>query len=387
MAPRVFLGYGSEPKLSRESLHAAAAVLTNTGVVQATSWEDLRVAGRVIIKTVLREIDSSNSCLFDLSTMNENVLFELGYAIAKAKPVMLLLDQSDAHAKAIWKEFRLLKQVGYTGWTNADDIRKAYLAAAPHDAETTLYDDLIEPELETHAAGSIFFVPTYHATDAAKQIDRRLNQEIQRGIRLLSSDPTESSLNTLGWYANKAYETDCSIIHFESPRRELASLHNPRSALVAGIAVGMERPLLMIAEEEYSPPLDYEGLLRNYSSARECSLIVDEWLREQNLQPRSGSRTIRRRLTTELRTLRFGEHVAENEIDYLSEYFVETAGFEDVVASRDALFVGRKGTGKTANMLQAAARLSEDARNLVVVIKPASYEFASLLAMLANVSV
>ena len=48
------------------------------------------------------------------------------------------------------------------------------------------------------------------------------------------------------------------------------------------------------------------------------------------------------------------------------------------------LFVGRKGSGKTANMLQAAARLQEDARNLVVVIKPAGYDFSALLALLAS---
>jgi hypothetical protein len=74
------------------------------------------------------------------------------------------------------------------------------------------------------------------------------------------------------------------------------------------------------------------------------------------------------RLSAELRTLRFGEHVAENEIDTLSEYFIDTSALDDVLAVRNSLFVGRKGTGKTANMLQAAARLAEDVRNLVVVI-------------------
>ena len=48
------------------------------------------------------------------------------------------------------------------------------------------------------------------------------------------------------------------------------------------------------------------------------------------------------------------------------------------------LFVGRKGAGKTANMLQAAARLQENARNLVVVIKPASYDFTAFLSLLKD---
>jgi len=119
-----------------------------------------------------------------------------------------------------------------------------------------------------------------------------------------------------------------------------------------------------------------------YGSARECAAALESWLEERALRPRSAKRLQKVRLSTELRTLRFGEPVAENEIDTLSDYFIETAAFDDVIRERNALFVGRKGTGKTANMFQAAARLAEDARNLVIVIKPASYEFASLLSVL-----
>jgi hypothetical protein len=143
----------------------------------------------------------------------------------------------------------------------------------------------------------------------------------------------------------------------------------------------------MLAEEDYSPPLDYENLLSVYRTGRECELIFDNWLKERNLKPRGGNRTPRVRLATELRALRFGEHVAENEVDNLTDYFIVTGAFDDVMADRNALFVGRKGTGKTANMLQAAARLSEDARNLVVVIKPAAYEFTSLLELLDRLPV
>lgn len=186
------------------------------------------------------------------------------------------------------------------------------------------------------------------------------------------------------WYARKIYDTHCTIIHFEAPRRELADLHNPRSAFVAGLAVGLDRPVLMLAESEYLPPLDYQHLLKTYDSARECEVLLNDWLLDLNLQPVAGTRTQKVKLATELRSLRFGEHVAENERDTLSEYFIDTAAFNDVMAVRNALFLGRKGAGKTANMLQAAARLSEDARNLVIVIKPAAYEFTGLVALLSS---
>lgn len=387
MTGTIFFGYASKPEVNRETLHTATREIAASGVTNAMSWEDLAVSGRIIVKRVIEAIDQASACAFDITTLNENVLFELGYAIARAKPVWILLDKTDVEAKQRWRQFELLKSVGYVGWSNAEDIKANFLSRRPDLEDKTLYDDLIEPELGAYISASLFYLPAFHNTEPARLIDRRLNHELVRGVRLISADPTESALNPLPWYASKVYESDCTIVHFESPRRELATLHNPRSALVAGMARGLDRKVLMLAEEDYSPPLDYGDLLKVYRSARECEAILDRWLREVNLEPRGGTRTPRVRLAAELRTLRFGEHVAENELDNLSDYFVATGSFDDVIADRNALFVGRKGTGKTANMLQAAARLSGDARNLVVVIKPASYEFTSLLALLESLPV
>jgi len=85
-----------------------------------------------------------------------------------------------------------------------------------------------------------------------------------------------------------------------------------------------------------------------------------------------------------LRDLRLGDPVAENEEDSLSAYFLETASFREVLADRATVFVGRKGSGKTANLLQAAERLRADHRNLVCIVKPVWYEWESLLRLLTE---
>jgi hypothetical protein len=140
----------------------------------------------------------------------------------------------------------------------------------------------------------------------------------------------------------------------------------------------------MLAEEDYSPPLDYQDRLKHYRSAEQCSEYLNNWLIEQQIRPDERYRTRRLQLVTQLKGLTFGEHVAENESDSLSDYFIETAAFDQALKSRLMLFVGRKGAGKTANMLQAAARLQEDAKNVVVVIKPAAYDFSALLALMRD---
>jgi hypothetical protein len=49
---------------------------------------------------------------------------------------------------------------------------------------------------------------------------------------------------------------------------------------------------------------------------------------------------------------------------------------------RQSIFVGRKGTGKTANLLVMAQALNEEARTHVCVIKPEGYEVEGILRML-----
>jgi hypothetical protein len=384
MTAQVFFGYASKPELSRETLYSASEEIASTGLVEILSWESLKVGGRVVITAILDAIDDSELAVFDVSTLNENVLFEVGYAIGRAKGIWLLLDTTDKEAKWLWKKFRLLSSVGYVSWVNSEDIKIAFLRDQPHQSESTIFDDLIEPNLTPAIGASIFYFPSFHDIDASKELGRRLDAEARRGVRLLSADPTESAISPLAWYAEKVNGTSGTVVHFEASRRDLAPLHNARAALVAGMARGMEKPVLMLAEEDYSAPFDYQDMLKPYSTARECRRYADEWLRELDLTPDPSFRVQRLQQVTELRGLRFGEHVAENEAGGLSEYFVETAAFDQVMASRNTLFIGRKGAGKTANMFQAAARLQEDARNLVAVIKPATYEFESLLSFLTE---
>jgi len=66
----------------------------------------------------------------------------------------------------------------------------------------------------------------------------------------------------------------------------------------------------------------------------------------------------------------------------LAEYFVETAAFDEVLNSKVMVFVGRKGTGKTANLLRAGEILEDDRRRLVSIIKPFGYELEAVVRLL-----
>lgn len=101
-ASTVFFGYPSKPEFSRETLERAADSLRDRFGLDVKTWEDLSIGGRVLIEEITRAIDEAEVSVFDITLLSENVLFELGYAIAADRRIWLLRDTSDERAAERW---------------------------------------------------------------------------------------------------------------------------------------------------------------------------------------------------------------------------------------------------------------------------------------------
>jgi len=134
--------------------------------------------------------------------------------------------------------------------------------------------------------------------------------------------------------------------------------------------------------------LTTETYYSNIKTAGEAAGHLEEWLKgiEKALYERQKPQVAyvaSLRLATELKSLQFGESAAENEAEELvNKYFVETAAYRDAFEGRHGIFVGRKGAGKTANLLMLDAELRKNRRNLVCVIKPVAYELQGIIELL-----
>lgn len=64
-------------------MRAAVSSLNSSGLVNLKTWEDCRVGGKVIIQEICSEISQSQLFCADLTHVNPNVMFELGFAIAQ----------------------------------------------------------------------------------------------------------------------------------------------------------------------------------------------------------------------------------------------------------------------------------------------------------------
>lgn len=379
MAPEgIFFAYAGNPPLRAETLRAAISALNERGV-KASGWENLGIEGQLLIATICDEINRSSAVVADVSTMNSNVLFEAGYALGKNKVLWLVLDDTDESALRVWNDLALLSTVGRFGYKgNSEELSARIVAERPDQDEPKLFDTLLAGA-SAREPSAIFAPSLPFKTNAAASLSKMLERDTTLKI-LGSSD--DLGLAPLQFYVREIYRSSAAIFHLLPPNRVRANEHNARASFLAGVAYGLDLPLLMVVESGFAAPLDYKDLLFVYPTSAALQEHVRSWL--MNLPKPSGSnkRLGRLALDIELPIRSFGQYVAEYEVDDLNDYFIETSEFRAILDGTAKVFVGRKGTGKSATMTQAVAELRKDRRNLVVPIKPSSYELAGLLELL-----
>lgn len=386
-----FFAYPSQPRSVGDSVSAAIDELNQAGEVELVPWSRLSVTGKVIIDEILHNINDSELLCADITGANANVLFELGYAIAKNKRVWLCVDRTYTDSNAKLDSLRFLTTVGYASYENSRDIvRQFYVDRPQDDLGNTIFSRSIQPNLPASAQNfQVLYVKSLHENEAAIRIARRVADS---RLSVIIDDPRESPIQPLAWYGSQVYLSAAVLCHLTDPKRDRAPIFNARAAFVAGMAHAMGKQLLMLVEGEYLAPVDYRDLVQHYGNARAAVTSVDTWLaaleRDQQVLDKRRSEYFQTvALATQLKSLQIGEYIAENEVAKLTEeYFVETAAYAEAASGRHTVFVGRKGTGKTATFLKLAADLATDRRNVVVSIRPVAYEVQGVVKLLSGIA-
>ena len=87
------------------------------------------------------------------------------------------------------------------------------------------------------------------------------------------------------------------------------------------------------------------------------------------------------RVHTQLEKISFGASAAENEFRELAGYYLDTDQFQRAMRGEVRLVVGRKGSGKTAVFAQVRDRTRQNAKNVVVDLRPDGYQLIKFKEM------
>jgi hypothetical protein len=382
-----FVAYPSSPLARAEAIETAIKNIQAGAVFDMLGWRDLSVNGRVIISAICDEIRKRDLFIADVTGLNPNVLFELGYAIALRKRVWLLLDPSIERAKVDFERFQLLTTIGYQPYSNSQAIENGFYKDQPYmNLDQDVYRDLVQSTAAVSKKDALLYLKCDVDTEASIRVSQRISRA---GLPSVVDDPREVRVQAFSWYVQQASAASAVVCHLLSTEHKGWELHNAKHALISGLAHGLGKPLLMLAHEPYISPIDYRDLLRIHPTAAAAEAFFDGWI--SPIVEAYEKRAIEQetyeaeaRAQGELRNIAIGDPIAEFESNQLTEYFVPTAAYSEALRSKHSIFVGRKGTGKTATLYKLAEELAADIRNYVCVVKPVDYELQGLLEMLAQ---
>ena len=383
--PKCFVAYATSLPGKGDAIEAAVSELNQGQLVMATSWASLAVTGRPIIGTICEEIRKSDLLIADITNLNPNVLFELGFAVTQPKRLWLIFNPKVAGAKVLFDRFQLLTTIGYSAYSNSREIIDHFYKEEPYNnLDQTLLADLTQSATVTTRKNSILYIKPEVSTEAVTKITRRV---AAAPIPSIIDDPKEIGVQPLEWYIGNVKAAKAVICHFLSDDYDDVRISNAKNAFVAGLAFGLRKPLLMLAHKPYQSPIDYHDLLRVHEDAKQAEVFYQDWLG----RILEADKHVVERMTLHneavaahggLMELNIGDPIAEYESEELFEYFIPTSAYADALNGQYSIFVGRKGAGKTATLIKVADELRSDPRNHICIIKPVDYELEGLLAIL-----
>jgi nucleoside 2-deoxyribosyltransferase len=128
----VFFVYPSRPEPIAATVEAAAVKLERSEPTwSCITWKQLPVAGRSIFCEICKAIRRSVTVVADVTTLNFNLLFEIGFIIGLGVPVIPIRDTSYQADRRAFEELGLLDTLGYVDFTNSEELQDALVSRVP----------------------------------------------------------------------------------------------------------------------------------------------------------------------------------------------------------------------------------------------------------------
>ena len=120
-----FVAYSSrDQSLARMISGAVSRANAKTKQIRYEPWESNDIAGTPLISPIVERIEESSFIVADVTYLNPNVVYEIGFAIGNKKRAFLIRHKGSTGDKALSQEVGIFDTLGLTGYTIALCILK-----------------------------------------------------------------------------------------------------------------------------------------------------------------------------------------------------------------------------------------------------------------------
>ena len=361
--------YPSEPQQLAFTIHAAATSLRQRDPgTRWLTWEDFKTSGQVIFCEICKNLRHTDVVIADVTTLNLNLLFEIGFVLGLEIPVVPVRDTSYQRDRSEFQELGLLDTIGYLDFQNstglADGVMKR-LPVAPIPA----------PATQLNKQNPLYVMKGPIDTEGAVRVMSILKKA---NVRYRSYDHLETPRLSLHELRRQVGSSLGVIANLLDPNRKGAAVHNARAAMMAGLAMATRKVVLLVQEGSSPQPIDYRDVVQSYQHAGQLDRLLEPFIRAVIFRLQDEGLRTHKAPEGLLERLDVGDVAAENEIAGLRSYFIPTAQFNSAKRGHARLVVGRKGSGKTAVFYAVREAYSRRKSHLVLDLKPEGHQFTKL---------
>jgi hypothetical protein len=369
-----FFAYPETPRVIVDAVKGAAELAVSEPL-NLQLWQKLNIIGFKIDDLIRDQINNADVLVADITYPNHNVFYEIGFAVAKGKPLIPTVNVAIERAIPKIQQLGLFDTIGWITYVNAEEL----------SAKLRNWNDVSWMNRYVRRrdyAQPLFILDTLKKTDFRNHI---LHSVENSGVNYRRFDPEETPRLTAAQGIAEISASAGVVTPLIGEDIVNSILHNLRASFLLGLAHGYEIEALAIQYENAPVPLDYRDFVTNSTFRKETEGHIERYCAQTLVWNQNPSSRDRRVPAGILSQIDLGSPTAENEIQHLGDYFVETAEYARAIRAEGAVVIGRKGSGKSAIFLQVAEASRRDRRACIVDLRPASHNLSEMRETLLSV--
>ncbi len=300
-----FFAYPAEPAVVGDTIEQGIANLrVKSGITGVQSWRESDIAGRFIADQVLGKIGDRQLFFADITQLNFNVTYEVGFALAQEKRVVLTRHKGIAPKSPTVAEVGIFDTLGYLDYQNAGELEAIIRGAAN-----------ISPSLRNtyplNQSTPVYLIEARFRTDA---VTRMISRVKKARLFYRSFDPQESPRLSGSEAFEQLAQSMGVLLHLLPEHIADATIHNLRVAFLAGLAVGFNKVLLLLQDGEEPVPLDYRDSVVVFTHPSQIDEAIAQFATDVTEAMQQTRYYEIEKENTLLERLSFGASAAENEL-------------------------------------------------------------------------
>jgi len=368
-----FCAYAASPKSIGDTIESAIYHLEARENIALESWKALDIVGHFISQEVTEKVESCDYIVADITVLNFNVIYEIGYAIGQEKKVLLVRNASIKEDMPKISDVGIFDTLGYESYHNSNQLA-SFIKNVSKKRPLSLQQKI-------STAAPVYLLEGMHKTDYASRVVSRIKKS--RYI-FRSFDPNEqarlSAMDAID-QIGKSYGVVIPLLSNESVGSDI---HNIRGAFLAGLAAGMRRVLCLLQYGEEPVPIDYRDFVSVAFHPDDINEHIAEFAANIAEASQASDGTAASIPDTFLQTVELGAISAENEMRGLEKYYLKTDPFLKASRGEANIIVGRKGSGKSAIFLQVRDGERNRVGNIVLDLKPDGYKLVKFKELILS---